>query len=155
MNETAEETKKPKKEEIEYVPAVREFDNTRTLITNVGFTAGAKVRYEVIWDIPATDKEAQARYDCTLQDLIAAGVRQYSTRPDYKAVGFDDDGNLKPDGHEEMQKLADGYKVGQRAVGTGAKAVVQKVKRTEAELGMTFDEMAAKIKEMQEQGLLD
>ena len=152
MNETANETKK---KEIEYVPAVREFDNAKTLITSVGFTAGAKVRYEILWPIPSTDEEAQERYDCTLADLITAGVRQYSTRPDYKAVGFDDDGNLKPDGHEEMQKLADGYKVGQRQVGTGAKAVVKTVKAAEKQLDMSLDEMVKKLAELKEQGLLD
>ena len=87
--------------------------------------------------------------------MIQAGVRQFSTRPDYKTVGFEDDGTLKDNGHEAMQDLADGYKVGARVVGVSQKATVAKVKKAEAELGMSFDEMAAKMAEMKEAGLLD
>lgn len=145
-----------KKREITYEPAIREFDNSRTLITNIGFTAKSDVKYEIIWDIPATDEEAKDRYDCTLQDLVTAGVRQLSTRPDYKSVGFDENtGELKDGGHEAMQTLADGYKVGQRQVGVSQKATVAKVKKAEADLDMSLDDMLKKMAELKSQGLLD
>lgn len=149
MSETTE------KREIVYEPAVREFDNNSTLITNIGFTAKSDIKYEILWAIPSTDEEAKERYDCELKDLVMAGVRQLSTRPDYKAVGFNEDGSLKEGGHEAMQELADGYKVGQRQVGVSQKATVQKVKKAEGELGMSLDDMVKKMAELKAQGLLD
>lgn len=144
-----------KNREIVYEPAVREFDNNSTLITNIGFTAKSDTKYEILWQIPQTDEEAKERYDCELKDLITAGVRQLSTRPDYKSVGFNEDGTLKEDGHQAMQDLADGYKVGQRQVGVSQKATVQKVKKAEGELGMSLDEMVKKMAELKAQGMLD
>lgn len=147
--------------DIEYHAPVREFDNTKNLITRIGFTAKADEKFEILWSIPESDEECQERYDCSLAVLIQAGIRQFSTRPDYKDSGFFTDpdkanyGGLKEDGHEAMQTLADGYKVGARVVGVSQKAVVQKVKQAEAELGMSHDEMVSKLKEMQEAGLLD
>ena len=159
-NETSEveaeatETKTAKRE-IVYNPAVREFDNTKNLITNIGFTAKADEKFEILWIIPESDEESMERYDCKLAVLVQAGVRQLSTRPDYKTVGFDDDGTLKPKGHEAMQDLADGYKVGARVVGVSQKATLAKVKKAETDLGMSHDEMVAKMLEMKENGLLD
>lgn len=147
----ADETKR----EIVYEPAIREFDNTKNLITNIGFTAKSDVKYEILWPIPETDEEAKDRYDCTLNDLVRAGIRQLSTRPNYKLVGFEDDGTLKDDGHEAMQALADNYKVGQRVVGQSQKATVQKVKKAESDLGMDLDTMVKKMAELKAQGLLD
>lgn len=105
------------KKVIEHVAPVREFDNTRTVVTRIGYERGSSIRYEIVFDVPRTDDEAKTRYDCTLAELVAMGVKQITTRPDYKTVGFDADGNLKPNGHNEMQKLADGYKVGARVSG--------------------------------------
>jgi len=143
------------KREIVYHPAIREFDNTANLITNIGWTAKADEKYEILWPIPSTDEECKARYDCSLDVLIQAGVRQFSTRPDYKTVGFDDAGDLKPAGHEAMQELADGYKVGARVVGVSQKKIVAEVKAAEADLGMTHAEMVAKMTQMKADGLLD
>ena len=143
------------KREITYHPAIREFDNTKNLLTNIGFTAKADEKYEILWPIPASDEECMKRYDCSLAVLIQAGVRQFSTRPDYKTVGFTDDGELKPEGHEAMQTLADGYKVGARVVGVSQKKIVADVKAAEADLDMSFDEMTATIKKMREEGQLD
>lgn len=143
------------KKEINYHAPVYEFDNKKTVVTNVGFTAGAVEKYQIAWLVPKTDEEAKERYDCTLNDLVAAGVRQFSTRPDYKTVGFDDDGNLKPEGHEAMQSLADGYKFGARASGGPTqKVMAQKAKSAESELDMSLEEMVAKMKELKEQGLV-
>ena len=143
------------KREIDYHAPVREFDNKTHLITSIGFTAKSDEKYEIIWLIPSTDEECQGRYDCDLAVLVQAGVRQLSTRPDYKTVGFEEDGTLKPEGHEAMQTLADGYEIGKRVVGTGQKVMAQKAKKAEEDLGMTIDEMVAKMKAMKEQGLLD
>ena len=144
------------KREILYHAPVVEFDNKHTLITNIGYTAKADEKYQIAWLVPSTDEEAQTRYECPLADLVEAGIRQLSTRPDYKAVGFDEDGNLKPDGHLAMQTLADGYKVGQRAVaGASVKVMAQKAKKAEADLGMTLEQMVAKMQEMKEAGMLD
>lgn len=157
-----EETNENKKDEINYIAPVVEFDNKRSIVTNIGFTAKSKDKYQIVWPVPQVsdgleiaEAESKDRYDCDIQTLIEAGIRQFTTRPDYKGVGFNDDGTLKPDGHEEMQKLADGYKVGQRQVGVGVKAVAQRAKKAEEEVGMTLEQMTAKIKELKDQGLLD
>lgn len=143
------------KREIDYHAPVVEFDNTKTLITNIGFTAKSDEKFQIAWLIPSTDEEAKDRYDCDLAVLIQAGIRQFSTRPDYKEVGFEADGTLKEDGHEAMQELADGYKVGARVVGVSQKKIVADVKKAEADLGMSHSEMVAKMQEMKEAGLLD
>ncbi len=168
VNETPKATGK---REIEYHAPVREFDNKKHLVTNIGFTAKAAEKYQIIWLVPETDEECEERYDCKLIELISAGVRQLSTRPDYKTVGFyaagDIDSNgvkiakdsvfigtLKPEGHEAMQSLADGYQVGKRVVGTGQKVMAQKAVAAEKELGMSMEEMVAKMKAMKADGLL-
>jgi len=162
-----------KKKEINYHAPTVEFDNNNSIVTNIGFTAGSLEKYQIVFPIPQDDAECKDRYDCELKDLIAAGVRQLSTRPDYKGVGFYCEGEkdaegieidkshpmfgeLKPDGHEAMQTLADGYKVGQRASGgPSQKVMAQKAKKAESELGMTMEEMVAKMKALKDQGLVD
>jgi len=149
------------KREIDYHAPVREFDNTKNLVTNVGFTAKADEKYQILWPIPSSDEECQERYDCSLAVLIQAGVRQFSTRPNYKEAGFfcDPDkesyGELKEDGHQAMQDMADSYKVGTRVVGVSQKALAAKAKKAEDSLGMSIEKMTAKLLEMKEAGLLD
>jgi len=150
----SENTEKKEKKEINYHAPVREFDNTKTVVTNIGFTAGATEKYQILWPVPATDEEAQARYDCPLSALIEAGIRQLSTRPDYKYVGFEEKGAPKDGGHQAMQDLADGYQMGKQAIGTGQKVMAQKAKKAEEELGMTMEAMVAKMKEFKDAGLL-
>ena len=138
------------------IPAIREFDNESTLITNVGFKRGSEDRYEILWMIPKDEEECQDRYGCPLSDLITAGVRNLSTRPPYQLVGFDEAGNLKAEGHEAMQQLADDYKPGQRAAGGPTqKAMAAKAKNAEAELGMSMEAMVEKMKALKEEGLID
>lgn len=146
---------KSTKREIVYHPPVVDYDNKVQLTTAIGFGRKPDEKYEIVWDVPKNDEDCKARYDCELKTLIEAGVRQFSTRPNYQDVGFDENGVLKPDGHLEMQKLADGYKVGQRQVGVSQKATVQKVKKAEAELDMSLDDMVKKMAELKAQGLLD
>jgi len=149
------------KREIDYHAPVREFDNTRHLVTNVGFTAKSDEKFQILWLIPSTDEEAKERYNCSLTVLIQAGVRQFSTRPNYKDIGFFCDvdkesyGELKENGHQLMQDVADKYKVGARLVGASQKVLAEKAKVAEDETGMTIEEMQAKILEMKEAGLLD
>lgn len=149
------------KREIEYHAPVREFDNTKNLVTNVGFTNKSDEKYQILWLIPTSDEEAKERYDCSLAVLIQAGVRQFSTRPNYKDKGFfcdpdkDGFGDLKANGHEAMQDLADSYKVGARVVGVSQKVLAEKAKVAEDTLGMSIEEMTAKMLEMKEAGLLD
>lgn len=153
-NEMSENGKKDNVE-INYFAPVREFDNKTTIIYNTGFEMGSTDKYQIVWPVPQNDNEAQERYGCSIMDIVAFGVRNLATKPNYKLVGFDKNGNLKPDGHEEMQKLADGYQPGRRiAMGTSQKAIVQNVKKAEKELDMTHDQMIAKLKELKEQGLL-
>jgi hypothetical protein len=149
------------KREIEYHAPVREFDNKINLVTNVGFTAKSDEKFQILWLIPSTDEESKERYDCSLAVLIQAGVRQFSTRPNYKDAGFfcDPDkesyGDLKENGHQAMQDTADGYKVGARVVGVSQKVLADKAKIAEDKTGMSIEEMQAKILEMKEAGLLD
>ena len=143
------------KREIDYHAPVREFDNEKHLVTNIGFTAKSDEKYQVIWLIPTTDEECQERYDAPLSALIEAGVRQLSTRPDYKTVGFEDNGDLKDEGHVAMQTLADGYEIGKRVAGVGQKVMAQKAKKAEEELGMTVEQMVEKMKAMKAAGMLD
>lgn len=148
-------SEKTEKREIVYHPPVVDYDNKTQITTAIGYGRKPDEKYEIVWDVPSTDAQCQERYDCDLKTLIEAGVRQFSTRPNYQDVGFETDGTLKTDGHLEMQKLADGYKVGQRQVGTSQKATVQKVKQAEAQLDMSLDEMVKKMAELKAQGLLD
>jgi len=147
---------KEAKKEIVYVPAIREYDNTKSLITNVGSARGVSTRYEIIFDIPETDEACIARYGIGIKDLVTAGVRQLSTHVDYASVGFDEDGNLKEDGHKAMQELADGYTVGRKSDPAKAsdKKLATEAKKAQSELGMTMAEMIAKMKEFKEAGML-
>ena len=148
---------KTEKKEIVYVPAIREYDNTKSLITNVGSARGVSTRYEIIFDVPENDADCITRYGIGIKDLVTAGVRQLSTHVDYASVGFDDEGNLKEDGHKAMQDLADGYTVGRKSDPTKAsdKKLATEAKKAQAELGMSMSEMLAKMKEFKEAGLLN
>lgn len=141
---------------IEYVGAVRDFDNTKEIVTNIGANRGAATRYEIIFLVPKTDEESQERYGCPLATLIEAGVRQFTTRVDYKTVGFENDGTLKPNGHEAMQELADGYQIGRKSdpVKAEEKQALNAMKSTSKDLGMSPMELMAKVAALQEQGLL-
>lgn len=114
------------KREIEHIAGVKPDDGKPYLHTNIGFDRSAETKYEIYWLIPATDEEAKERYDCDLATLVESGVRQLTTRPDYKGVGFEEDGELKEDGQALMQAMADNYKVGARVAGEGIKSKAQK-----------------------------
>lgn len=146
------------KRELTHIAGVKPDDNKPYLHTNIGFDRESETKYEIYWLIPATEEEAQERYNCSLQDLVESGVRQFTTRPDYKGVGFNDDGTLKEGGHEAMQEHADNYKVGARVTGTGVKTKAKKLDSIVAEYGGGSEEelkaRLQKMKELEAQGLL-
>lgn len=114
MNDKTNGSKETTKPEIIYIAPLAEFDKATQILTNVGFGRGALTRYGITYLIPTTDEEAKDRYNCTLGDLVKMGLMKIATSPAYQSVGFDDNGNLVPNGHEKMQALADDYKVGVR-----------------------------------------
>ncbi len=132
------------KREIDIISLERP-DDQDYLGTDIGFEQGVDIKYTIWWLIPKTDEEAQERYGCDLADLVANGVRQLSTRPNYKLVGFTEDGELKENGHEEMQTLADGYKPGRRAIGTGQKKKAQTLDSLMSEMGIDDPEVFKKL----------
>ena len=146
------------KREIEHIAGVKPDDGKPYLHTNIGFDRSSDVKYEIYWLIPATDEEAKDRYDCDLATLVESGVRQLTTRPDYKGVGFTEEGELKDEGHEAMQAMADNYKVGARVAGEGIKSKAVKHSKmvekygggSEAELQAKLD----KLEELEAKGLL-
>lgn len=163
---------KAEKKEFEYIPAIREFDNQRTMITNIRNPLNKDQFFEILWDVPqmadgveAAEAQCKERYDCDLQTLIEAGIRNFTTRPDYLAVGFefaqDEKGNdirkqpvaLKSNGHEEMQTLADGFQPGRtQRTGESVKAKAAKADQMDkklAEYGVTdLEVILARAKEM-------
>lgn len=155
------------KREIEHIAGVKPDDGKIYLHTNIGFDRAADTKYEVYWLLPTTDiiedlkalsDECQDRYDCDLVTLIESGVRQLTTRPEYKEVGFTEDGTLKPEGHANMQAMADNYKVGARVAGEGVKTKAKKLDSMVEKYGdgsqATLEARLAKLEEAEKQGLL-
>jgi len=122
-------------EDIKYIDPVvptKGTENKDYIVTAIGRGRGAKTKYRLVYPVPQTDEEAQERYGVDLFAIRLAGVKAFTTGPDYskhelagKSV-WQEDGTLVPGGHEELQKLADGYKPGQRTAGEGAKAKAAK-----------------------------
>uniref|UniRef100_A0A6H1ZDJ9 Uncharacterized protein n=1 Tax=viral metagenome TaxID=1070528 RepID=A0A6H1ZDJ9_9ZZZZ len=150
--------------EIEHIAGDKPDDGKEYLHTNIGFTRAADVKYEIYWLLPVTDikeellalsEECKDRYDCNLVDLIESGVRQLTTRPDYKGVGFTDAGELKENGHSFMQDMADNYKVGARVAGEGIKSKAKKLDSLLERTGASsIEELEAKLAKLEAQGLL-
>ena len=167
QSETTPETTEVVKRELEHIAGIKPDDGKEYLHTNIGFDRGAPTKYEVYWVLPVTDirdelialsDECKARYDCDLIALIESGVRQLTTRPDYKSVGFFEDGILKEDGHANMQAMADNYKVGARVASEGIKSKAKKFDSLMQSAGVSSEaELRAKMAKMAEleaQGLL-
>ena len=100
-------------------PALRVFDNEKTYIARTGAFKGAVNRFEIIWDIPQTDEEAMARYNCNLSKIVELGVQIFSHAPDYAAL-FDGKDVYSIKLHEDLQALADGQKAGMKKTGRSA-----------------------------------
>ncbi len=97
-----------------------EVPSDQRVVVNVGWKRGAEVKYSTYWQVPVTDEQAKARYNVSLAELAAIGVRQI-------AYGTDNKPAFGPNGecdHAVLQKQADEYKRGQR--GTGKSAVTKK-----------------------------
>ena len=172
------------KPEIVYHPRTREIagkEGETFIVTNPGFTQKCLNKYEVVFElfqIPAEcfetcealseiDAACKARYDGGLNDVLTAGVRQLTTRPNYKVAGFGTepqnvtetedpdkpgkpfiDAELLEGGHEAMQKAADEYKIGRQAVGESVKKKAAKYDELEtklAESGKTIEELLADL----------
>lgn len=113
---------------------------------------GTKAKAKVSFVIPKTDEEAQERYNCSLNDLVKAGVRSgMATRPNYplEFAGRTTDekgkvtnrGCINQDVTEACQKLADEYKCGQKAAG----GLMKQIKAKAKEKGMTDEDMMKAI----------
>ena len=118
----SDEAKSPKKE-IEYVdPTINVGEDD--VVTYIGSTRGANTKYGVVFPVMVDEDFLKERYNMTLKEVVQAGIRQISTRPNYgecfTADGVD---------HEKMQKIADDYKPGSRA------AAGPKVTKEQAKLG--------------------
>lgn len=153
-----------------YHPAVIEYDRARSLITNIRNPLAPDEFFEIVFPVPqlsdgleAAEAECKKRYDCSLQDIIAAGIRNASTRPDYIQAGFEGTvdektkkftpTSQKTDAHQQMQGLADVYTMGTKArTGESVKAKAAKAEAMENKLkaiGVTdFDAFLARAKEM-------
>lgn len=123
MAENTSETKK-----IAPITAGKGVEGEDFLITYVGANQDAKVKYGVVYVIPKTDKDAQARYEKTLSEMAYDAVRKFATGPNYQGLMkgeksiFAKDGTLTDEGRKEIQTLADGYVPGRKSTGTTVKA---------------------------------
>ena len=144
-------------------PPVVEYDRERYLVTRIRNPLDPEAADEIVWLVPQSDEECQERYGCDLKILIAAGVRNFTTRPDYYQSGYEGetvDGKFVPserkaDAQEQMQGLADAYQPGRVATaGPSQKAKAKKHDELaklskEVEGGeMSPEDFLAKAKEM-------
>ena len=100
-------------------------------------------------------------WNLSLQECINQGIRHLTYKPDYHGVGYDYDAEptttedptkpgspfadhpLKPEGHEAMQLLLDGYKAGQRTTTPGLKKKAAEMDSLNAELAEAEMDMPA------------
>ena len=117
-------------EDADVISRIKDEGFSEVVTTYIGAAWGSKdKKFAVQWPVPETEEQAQERYNCSLADLIADGVRKLSTSPSYEnvALATDSEGNFledKPFADKsdetilaEMQTLADAFKVGQRKPG--------------------------------------
>ena len=139
MNETAKKETKVI-EYVEPITAVGQDD----VVTYIGETRGASIKYGVVFPVMVDEDFLKERYNMTLLEIVQAGVRQISTRPNYSAA-FGADGSVD---HAKMQEIADGYKPGSRAAAgpkvTKEQAKVGRAIAKEAE-GLTMEELRAAV----------
>jgi hypothetical protein len=112
------------------------------VITYIGATRGASVKYGVVFPVMVDEEFLKERYNMTLLEVVQAGVRQISTRPDYNSA-FGADGTVD---HEKMQSIANAYKPGSR-MSAGPKATKEqaKISRAIAKSGLSMDEIQEAI----------
>lgn len=103
-------------ETIISIPNDNPYPREKTLITNIRARKAKGLQsYEVYWLIPDTDDEAMDQYNCDLKELIAQGVRSFSTHPNYQLEFVDDE--LTPEAHNRCQDLANNFKLKTRKYG--------------------------------------
>lgn len=147
---TPTEGKETKKEVTIVTPEIppswlSEVPSDQRVVIHVGVKKGADTKYAQYWKVPITDEEAKERYNVTLAELTAAGVRNLAYRCNNSSA-FSEDGTCN---HEELQKVADAYKAGQRSSGgEGVKAKAAAFKNIEAAAGgaLSQEEILALIK---------
>jgi hypothetical protein len=83
---------------------------------NVGAKRGADTKFVQYFIVPVTDEHAKERYNVTLAELVAIGVRQIAYSVD-NSPAFNDKGECD---HAILQKQADEYKRGRKGTGAGA-----------------------------------
>jgi hypothetical protein len=89
------------------------------VVTHIGVSRGASVKYGVVFPVLNDADFIKERYNMTILELLQAGVRQLSTRPNYDSA-FGADGSVD---HAKLQAIADSYKPGSR-VSAGPKVKV-------------------------------
>lgn len=144
-------------------PPCVEFDRETYLITRIRNPLDPEAADEIVWLVPKDEEECQARYGCALSEAIAAGVRKWTTSPDYYQAGYIGetiDGKFIPkerkaNAQEEMQGLADVYQPGRKAaVGETVKSKAKKLDEINSKLAETGKSAEDILKMAQEMGLL-
>lgn len=114
------------------------------VVTSIGSGRGANTKYEVVFPVMLDEEFLKERYNMTLLEMVQAGVRQISTRPDY-GPAFLADGTVD---HAAMQKIADEYKPGNR-IAAGPKVTKEQAKLGRAvakeSVGLSQEEIMAAI----------
>jgi hypothetical protein len=124
-NETKVE-KKPVKE-INYIDPITAA-NDEDVVTHIGVSRGASTKYGVVFPVFSQDGKVdfdlmKERYNMSELELVQAGIRQLSTRPNYDSA-FGADGSVD---HAKLQEIADNYKPGSR-VSAGPKVTKEAAK---------------------------
>ena len=99
--------------------------------THPGFTTGSKDKYQVYIPIPyiegkdykAENEFCQKYHGCDFKTYLE-GCNP-ATRPPYKLIFNQETGILPPNGHRQLQELADNYKIGRTSSGIPQKVKVQ------------------------------
>jgi hypothetical protein len=100
-------------------------DAVDVLTTDIGFTKKSETKYRVYLPIPIDGEQARAYHGCELSRLIELGVRAKSHNVDFKSCFDQTTGEITKNGHVSMQRLADGYRLGQpRGASQKAKATI-------------------------------
>ena len=160
-----------KKPELEYVaPILEGFNNEDYLVTNIDLgkdntrfsIAVSRVRVDQATDLDDLNQRLIDSWgeQCDLQAMIDNGLKQLSTRPNFKAAAADAiaSGDWS-EAHKLAQSAMSDYRPGRKATtGTTAKATIAKAKALTGEardLGFdNLDDMLAKVKLLKEQGLI-
>jgi hypothetical protein len=117
-----ENTEKKVAKVIDYVdPIINAGDDD--VVTHIGVSRGASVKYGVVFPVLNDADFIKERYNMTILELLQAGVRQLSTRPNYDSA-FGADGSVD---HAKLQEIADNYKPGSR-VSAGPKVTKEAAK---------------------------